>query len=59
MKKTFEFIQKFRFYKKSFPYLLNAEGFNLIIEDSISSEWKISKEVVNLIKLTNTKFPPY
>tara|TARA_B100000161_G_C33549081_1_gene414505 strand:+ start:791 stop:1663 length:873 start_codon:yes stop_codon:yes gene_type:complete len=45
------------FYKKSFPYLLNAEGFNLIIEDSISSEWKISKEVVNLIKLTNTKFP--
>ena len=56
-KKLLSFFKKANFYNKSFPYLLKAEGFNLIIEDSISSEWNINKETVNLTKLTDPELP--
>ena len=56
-KRILNIFKNSKFYRKSFPYFFNAEGFNLIIEDSISSEWKITNETVNLIKSTNTKFP--
>ena len=44
-----EAFEKSNTFPTKFPYVIEAEKINIIIEDSISSNWRISKEVVQLI----------
>ena len=48
------FLQS-KFGGKNYPYKININDIPLIVDDSISSNWGISKDVINLIENDNQK----